>query len=67
MKKFYTVQVNDPPSIYSPDYFPRKFRYERDAIAAALAAVAAGATMARVEYPVMGERDFYPEKKEPKR
>jgi len=63
MPKFYTVQVNDAPSIYPYGYFPRKYRYEKEAIAAAKSAVEKGATKARVEYPECGERDFYPTKK----
>ena len=56
--KFYTVQVNDPPPQYKRGYFPRRFRYKKDAITCAKAAIVAGASMARVECPI-GELDFY--------
>lgn len=56
----YTVLVNDPPAIYKRGYFPRKVRHKAEAIALAKAAVAAGATMARVQFPKMGELDFRP-------
>ena len=61
--KFYTVQVNDPPSYYKPHFFPRKLRYEKDAKALAQEAVDLGASMARVEYPDGGELDFRPKPK----
>lgn len=58
MSKFYTVQVNDVPACYKTGWFPRKFKYEKDAINCAKTAVANGATMARVEYPNGAERDY---------
>lgn len=63
MKKTYTVRVNDVPAIYASNYFPRQFNYKKDAIDCAKKAIEAGATMARVEFPKMGELDFYPPKK----
>jgi hypothetical protein len=54
----YTVQVNDPPPLYGIGYFPRKFRYKKKAIECAKAAIANGATMARVECPGGGEIDY---------
>lgn len=62
MEKFYVVQVNDAPPVYNLNYFPRKFRYKWEAIDCAKRAIAAGATMARVECPNGGELDFRPEK-----
>lgn len=56
----YVVQVNDPPKYFAPGYFPRKFKYKKDAIAIAELAVERGATMARVECPNGGEIDFRP-------
>ncbi len=56
----YTVQVNDAPPCYKYGYFPRKYKYKMNAIAAAQAAIDAGATMARVEFPGGGELDFRP-------
>jgi hypothetical protein len=56
----YNVLVNDPPSIYKPGWFPRKYRYRRDAEKAAQAAVDAGASFARVEFPDGAELDFRP-------
>lgn len=58
----YTVRVNDRPPEYPPGYFPRKFRYKAEAIKCAKLAIQRGATMARVEFPKMGELDFYPDK-----
>lgn len=59
--KSYVLCVNDPPPIYPRGYFPRKFKYKKEAVTAAKAAIAAGASFARVECPVMGEIDFRPE------
>lgn len=60
--KMYTVQVNDVPAVYPARYFPRQYRYKKEAIAAAQNAVNAGASMARVECPNGGELDYRPEK-----
>lgn len=62
MARSYVVQVNDPPPEYPPGYFPRKFRYQKDAHQCAKLAVERGATMARVEYPNGGEYDYRPMK-----
>lgn len=62
MAKGFVVRVVDPPAIYEADHFPRTFRYEKEAKAAAQAAVDAGAVMARVEYPNGAELDFLPNK-----
>jgi hypothetical protein len=62
--KTYTVQVNNPPKLYKSGFFPRKYTYKSHAVAAAKAAVAAGATMARVECPNGGELDFRSPSKE---
>lgn len=59
----YTVQVNDAPSIYKSGYFPRNFKVKSDAIRCAKSAVAAGASLARVECPNGGELDFRPSSK----
>lgn len=56
----YVVRVNDAPPIYPARYFPRKFRYKKEAVACAQAAIEAGATMARVECPNGGELDYRP-------
>jgi transcription antitermination factor NusG len=56
----YTVRVNDVPSIYPVGYFPRKYRYKKEAVNAAETVVAMGARMARVECPGGGELDFRP-------
>jgi len=59
----YTVRVNDPPAIYSKEYFPRHYRYKKDAVKCAKIAVEHGASLARVECPGGGELDFRPEEK----
>lgn len=59
----YVLQVNDVPAKYAPRYFPRSFRYLKDAKVAAKVVIAEGATMARIEYPNGGELDFYPKRK----
>lgn len=58
--KFYRVLVNDVPYDYPKDYFPRKFRYKKDAVKSAEEAIRKGATLARVECPNGGELDFRP-------
>lgn len=58
--RMYTIQVNNPPPSYPIGYFPRKFRYLRDAKQCAQRAVEAGASMARVEYPDGREIDLRP-------
>lgn len=64
MARTYTVLVNDAPAIYPRNFFPRKYRYKKEAIAAAQAAVDAGASFARVENDRDGvELDFRPHKK----
>ena len=59
---YFVVRVNDPPACYKPGHFPRKFGTEKGAVAAAKEAVNAGASKARVDFPDMGELDFYPPK-----
>lgn len=54
----YIVQVNDAPPIYAKGYFPRKYKYKKEAIACAKLAVQNGASKARVECPNGGELDF---------
>lgn len=67
MPKTYKVLANGPTMAnaknwdYPTGYFPRKFKYKRDAITAAKDAVRKGATMARVECPGGGELDYRPE------
>lgn len=61
--KYYVVRVNDPPSIYRAGYFPRKFKYKREAINVAQEAIDLGASFARVECPNGGELDFRPQPK----
>lgn len=64
MRTEYVVKVDGVPPCYKPRHFPRRFRYKKEAIAAAKEAVAAGAAMARVECPNGGELDFRPDKKQ---
>ncbi len=51
MKMMYTVHAVNPPALYGPDYFPRQFRYKKDAVNCAKWVVSHGATSASVTTP----------------
>lgn len=64
MKKPYRVCVQDPPRVYNPSYFPRRFAILREAKAAAQTAVDDGASHACIELPNGARLDFRPPRTE---
>lgn len=59
-KGMYTVRISGKVQYFPPGYFPRKFHFKASAIRIAKQAIEHGASMARVEFPNMGELDFRP-------
>jgi len=60
----YIVQVNKPDNTQSwpwpLTYFPRKYKYLKEAKKAAQSAINHGSLLARIEYPNGAELDFRP-------
>ena len=61
MKRSYTVQVTGVPSVYPMGYFPRKYRYRKEAVDVATTVIELGATSVVIRCP-NGEEIIFPTK-----